>query len=367
MAVIASKRSFLLGSVGNVRQEGSVRLCGLSGDRQAPALWRKQRAWTILYALNMPQRLVNALRRGVHAMRTLLNVPELVRENARLTAELTEYQRGWPPGHYYSPVPSIEELRRREDIIFGTPPRVIPGIDLNEEGQLALLEQLARYYDEQPFTPQKVGGRRYFFENPNYSYGEALVLYAMVRHLRPANIVEVGSGYSSCAILDTSELFFDGSINCTFVDPYPELLLSLLEDTSPTSVRVVHGSLQDVGDDLFAQLRQNDILFIDSTHVAKVGSDVNRIFADLLPAVSPGVYIHFHDIYYPFEYPKKWLYEGRAWNEAYVLRSFLQFNRGFEIVYFNSFLAEFHEARLRKLMPLCMKAPGSSIWVKRVA
>jgi hypothetical protein len=315
----------------------------------------------------MPQRPVTALRRGVHAMRTLLNVPELVRENARLTAELTEYQRGWPPGHYYSPVPSIEDVRRREHIIFGTPPREIPGVDLNEEGQLALLEQLARYYDEQPFTPQKVGGRRYFFENPNYSYGEALVLYAMIRHLRPANIVEVGSGFSSCVMLDTNELFFGGSINCTFVDPYPELLLSLVGDTRPRSVRIVHRSLEDVGHELFAPLRRGDILFIDSTHVAKVGSDVNRIFAELLPALSPGVYVHFHDVYYPFEYPKKWIYEGRAWNEAYVLRSFLQFNRGFEIIYFNSFLAEFHGARLRELMPLCMKAPGSSIWVKRVA
>lgn len=314
----------------------------------------------------MLQALVSALRRGVRAMRTLLNAPELVRENARLTAELTEYKRGWPPGHFYSPVPSIEEVRRREDIIFGTPPREIPGVDLNEEGQLGLLEQLARYYDEQPFRPQKVSDRRYFFENPNYSYGEAIVLYAMIRHLRPTNIVEVGSGYSSCAILDTSELFFDGTINCTFVDPYPELLLSLIEDARPASVRIVDRSVQDVRDELFAQLRQGDILFIDSTHVAKVGSDVNHIFADVLPAVSPGVYVHFHDIFYPFEYPKKWIYEGRAWNEAYVLRSFLQFNRGFEIVYFNSFLAEFHEARLRELMPLSMKAPGSSIWLRRV-
>jgi hypothetical protein len=313
----------------------------------------------------MWRRPISAFRRGLRALRTLLEARKLAQENARLTAELGEYQRGWPPGHFYSPIPSLEEVREREDVLFGTPPRQIPGVDLNEEGQLRLLEQLASYYDEQPFSSRRAADRRYFFENPNYSYGEALVLYCMMRHLRPTNIVEVGSGYSSCAILDTNELFFAGAINCTFVEPHPELLLSLIEGTGTPNVTTIDRKLEDVPHELFSSLREGDILFIDSTHVAKVGSDVNRTFEQILPGLSPGVYVHFHDVYYPFEYPKKWIYEGRAWNEAYVLRSFLQFNRAFQIAFFNSFMALFHEDRLRELMPLYMMVPGSSIWLKR--
>jgi Methyltransferase domain len=303
--------------------------------------------------------------RRIRALRKLLDVREVVRENARLTAELTEYQRGWPPGHFYSPIPSIEEIRRREDTLFGAPAREVPGVDLNEEGQLRLLDQLAPYYGEQPFKPHKARSLRYFFENPNYTYGEAIVLFCMIRHLRPTSIVEVGSGYSSCAMLDTNERFFEGSIDCTFIEPYPELLLSLTEGIGTANSTLIDRNLEDVPRDVFSKLQDGDILFIDSTHVAKVGSDVNRIFAQILPGLAPGVYVHFHDVYYPFEYPKRWIYEGRAWNEAYVLRSFLQFNRAFEIRFFNSFLAQFHEATLRELMPLFMRVPGSSIWLRR--
>ena len=302
----------------------------------------------------------------IRALRGLRHLRGLVQENARLKAELAQYERGWPPGHFYSPIPSIEEVRRREDVIFGAPPRGVPGVDLNEGGQLRLLDAIAPYYAEQPFKPQKSRNLRYCFENPNYTYGEALVLYCMIRHLRPRNIVEIGSGYSSCVILDTNDLFFEGSIDCTFIEPHPELLLSLIDGGRTAHARTIDRKLEDVPHELFSSLQEGDMLFVDSTHVAKVGSDVNRIFAQLLPGVSPGVYVHFHDVYYPFEYPKKWIYEGRAWNEAYVLRSFLQFNRAFEIAFFNSFMAQFHEARLRELMPLYMTVPGSSIWLRRV-
>jgi hypothetical protein len=104
---------------------------------------------------------------------------------------------------------------------------------------------------------------------------------------------------------------------------------------------------------------------VDSTHVAKVGSDVNHILFEVLPSLRSGVYVHFHDIYFPFEYPKEWVYQGRAWNEAYVLRAFLQHNDAYEIVLFGSFLSAFHRPWLAERMPLVARNPGSSLWLRK--
>jgi hypothetical protein len=166
-------------------------------------------------------------------------------------------------------------------------------------------------------------------------------------------------------MLDTSELFFDTGIRLTFIDPYPETLHSVLRETDRKSAEILSARVQNVVPDVFQALEANDILFIDSTHVSRTGSDVNFLFFDVLPRLNPGVYVHFHDIFYPFEYPQDWVYEGRAWNEAYLLRAFLTNNDSFSIVIWNDYLARFHRERLASLMPECMKNTGASIWIRR--
>lgn len=268
-----------------------------------------------------------------------------------------------PPGHFYSPLPSLEEIKRDEAKIFGSIPRNIPGLELHESEQLKLLHDLVQYYERIPFQPDKLEGLRYYFENPAYSYSDAIFLHCMIRHLKPRRIIEIGSGFSSCATLDTNELFFDSSIKTTFIEPYPDLLMSLIKENDKNKIRVIPQRLQDVSLNEFDALEANDILFIDSTHVSKINSDVNRICFEILPSLSPGVHIHFHDIFFPFEYPKEWIYEGRAWNEIYMLRTFLQYNNGFRIVLMNTFMEHFHEPFFREKMPLCLKNPGGSIWI----
>jgi predicted O-methyltransferase YrrM len=272
-----------------------------------------------------------------------------------------------PPGHFYSPIPDLDVVRRDEQRVFPPVPRELPDIALDEARQLAMLDELQPYYDSQPFAARKTPDLRYFFENPMYSYSDAIFLHCMIRHARPRRIIEVGSGYSSCVTLDTNEVFFGNRIACTFVEPYPQLLRTLLLDDDFGRIEVLDRGLQEIALDRFHGLEANDILFIDSTHVAKVGSDVNYIFAEILPALRPGVYVHFHDIVYPFEYPKEWIYEGRAWTEAYLLRAFLAFNRAYEIVLFNTFLERFHRDRFLRTMPLCLKNEGGSIWLRRIA
>lgn len=268
-----------------------------------------------------------------------------------------------PPGHFYSVIPSMDEVHRDQARLFGPPPRHLPGIELDDDAQLALLESFVGFYEQLPFAPDPRPGLRYHYENPAYSYSDAILLYCMIRHLEPERIVEVGSGYSSCLLLDTNDLHFDGRIDLTFVEPYPDLLRSLLaEDDEAT---IVGERLQDVDLGLFEQLRAGDVLLIDSTHVGKIGSDVNRILFEILPALAPGVHVHVHDVMYPFEYPRVWIEEGRAWNEAYLLRAFLQYNSAFEIVLMNTYLQRFHREFVAATLPLCLRNPGGSIWLRR--
>ncbi len=278
--------------------------------------------------------------------------------------ELDRYRTWAPPGDVLSPIPERRQVKLREQEIYAVP-REMPGLDFNEQGQLRLFDQLHHFYNEQPFTAGQTADRRYWFENPAYSYSDAILLYCMVRHLRPRRIVEVGAGYSSAAILDTNELFFAHSIDCTFIEPQPQLLRSLLKAGDAERITLLEKPLQEVGSSVFEQLGANDILFIDSSHVAKIDSDVNHIFFRILPALASGVFIHFHDIFYPFEYPLDWVYEGRAWNEAYLLRAFLQYNQQFEIQLFNTFIDCFHKEKYFRDMPLAQKNTGGSIWLKK--
>lgn len=282
----------------------------------------------------------------------------------RLNQQLRAGKLGWEPGHFYSPVADLTDIWRRESSIFEAP-TAIPGIQLNADRQLHLLEQLAMHYPRMPFADQRRSGLRYFFDNPNFSYGESIVLFCMMNLLRPRRIIEIGSGYSSCVILDTNEVAFGGSIACTFIEPYPELLLSLMKPGDTERAQVLSQRVQDVDLDVFTRLEAGDILFVDSSHVSKVGSDVNHIFFEVLPRVAEGVYVHFHDIMVGFEYPREWVYQGRAWNEAYLMRAFLQYNSAFSVEFFNSYLGHFHRSALTAALPLCDKNPGTSLWLKK--
>ena len=270
-----------------------------------------------------------------------------------------------PPGHFYSPFPNLGELKRRENKIWGEPSDELKGISLDQEKQLLLIREFQKYYGAMPFKDHRQPGLRYYFANEFYSYADAIFLYSMINHLKPSRIVEVGSGFSSCVTLDTNERFFNNSIDCVFIEPYPERLLSVLNEEDKKKINLVPSGLQGVDLEVFTSLQANDILFIDSTHVSKAGSDVNHILFEILPSLNNGVYIHFHDIFYPFEYPKKWVYEGRAWNENYILRAFLLYNQAFQIVLFSHYLYLFHRDELKKSLPLCLKNPGGNIWITK--
>jgi len=271
-----------------------------------------------------------------------------------------------PPGHFYSPIPDLAEVERKSGLLFATDPRDLPGIDIREAQQLELLEQCVDFYREQPFTAGRTEANRYFFENPAYSYSDAIFYYLMLRRYRPRRLIEVGSGYSTCIALDTRERFLNGSPEITCIEPYPELVRSLMRPSDAQRVTIRAEALQEAPLSLFESLGENDVLFIDSTHVSRIGSDVNRLFFEILPRLRPGVLIHVHDVFYPFEYPRHWIMEGRAWNEIYVLRAFLEFNDRFEIVLFNTYLTQNQRPFIQERFPLCLANEGGSLWFRRV-
>ena len=271
----------------------------------------------------------------------------------------------YPLGHFYSPLVDPAEIRKREKQIFTVPGPELPGIELRAEHQRQLFRELSGYYHELPFPVDRENSCRYWYDNSRYSYTDAIILYSFLRHLKPRRVVEVGSGFSSCVMLDTNERFFNDKMQLTFIEPFPRRLLSLVRKEEVSQLNIHASELQDVDLELFKELGAGDILFVDSTHVGKTGSDVNRFFFEIFPALQPGVLIHIHDIFYPFEYPAEWVYEGRGWNECYMLRAFLAYNDSFQIEFFSHYFYLFHRDLMEELMPLCLKNPGGNIWLRK--
>jgi hypothetical protein len=258
-----------------------------------------------------------------------------------------------PPGHWASPLSSPSDVARALHWRKGSP----PGVEIASERQLSLARELAPVLEE-PFD-----GPRYSTgpENTMYLPADAAVYRAILRRLRPTQVLEVGSGYSTAIALDTADRHLpDLELRC--VEPYPDRLLDLLEPGD--RVQLDRCLVQDLPLEEFETLRAGDVLFIDSTHVVKPGSDVVWLFLHVLPRLSPGVVVRLHDIFWPFEYPPEWLEERRDWNESYALQAFLTGNRDWEILLFSSWLWKHHP----ELVParLAAEVPGN-IWLRRVA
>jgi predicted O-methyltransferase YrrM len=277
---------------------------------------------------------------------------------------LSEMGEWKPPGHFYSAVPEWSDLDRLLADAAG-PLDDVPGVDLRLDQQWELLESLGPLYRSHPFSDGGTDGQRYRFLNEAYGHGDGLTLHAMLRHLRPSRIVEVGSGWSSACMLDTADGFLDPAPKMTFVEPYDELLRSRLLPGDLDRVEIVPQRVQDVGFDRFDDLGSGDLLFIDSTHVSKVGSDVNHLVFRVLPRLRSGVVVHIHDVFPGFEYLPQWHRERRVWTESYLVRSFLQFNAAFEIVLWIPLLLALDAPRVRSVAPEVERNGGGAIWVRR--
>ncbi|HVB44040.1 MAG TPA: class I SAM-dependent methyltransferase [Streptosporangiaceae bacterium] len=199
-----------------------------------------------------------------------------------------------PPGHFYSPHPCDADLDRA--LTWSGLP--VPGVDLAEERQLALAARLA------PVLAEPQPGPRYAAANRMFGPADAAVYRAMLSQLRPAAVLEIGSGYSTALALDAADAGPGlGDLRVTCVEPFPDRLLGLLSEQDLARITLIRSPVQDVGPAVFDRLGAGDVLFIDSTHVVKAGSDVVWLFLHVLPRLAAGVIVHVHDVFWPFEYP----------------------------------------------------------------
>lgn len=280
--------------------------------------------------------------------------------------ELCRHKPFVNPGHYYSSVANKDEAAAALAKVERDPaPESVPGIDIDQDALVTLWDDLLGHMKSMPFPEEKSDDFLYYFNNPNFTYGDGAIWHGMLRHFQPKRLVEVGSGFSSANLIDTNEKYFDGQIDLTFIEPYPDLLKSLLGDKSEnTKIHAV--GVQDADKSVFAQLEEGDVLFIDSTHVVRTGSDVTYELFEILPMLKKGVIVHFHDIFWPFEYPRFWAVDqNRSWNELYALRAFLTDNPNWEILMFGDYIAKTCTKHIEETLPRFATAAGGSIYLRK--
>jgi len=271
------------------------------------------------------------------------------------------------PVHFYEPLPSTADLTPS---LWDWRSRTL-AFDMCSDAQHRLLSDLRQFQAEfsqlaRQNNPFDIG---LVADAGAFGPVDADVLYALIRHVRPTRVVEIGSGLSTwiaASALEANRRDGGPSATLTAIEPYP---LPPLERGFPGLIRLIREKLQDVDERLFLELQPGDILFIDSSHVHKLGSDVQRIFSRILPAIGPGVYVHFHDIFLPSEYPETWVKKRRLfWNEQHFLESFLAFNHKFRVVWGSSFLHLTEPALLAHAFPLYDPQVNwpASLWVQRL-
>ena len=169
----------------------------------------------------------------------------------------------------------------------------------------------------------------------------------MVRHFQPRLIIEVGGGFSSLIVGEAAAKNNSSALIC--IEPFPQ---EFLRRRFPGLHSLIEKRVEDVDLDFFSQLGPGDILFIDSSHTVKIGGDVNYLFLEVLPRLKPGVIVHVHDIFLPFDYRRDWVMEEfRFWTEQYLLQAFLTFNSEFEVLMANSYLSHSHKEDLKTTFP----------------
>ena len=277
------------------------------------------------------------------------------------------------PNHYEEPIPSLSQLEKFD----WEKESALKGIDLRVPQQIKLFGQIARYFPEfkklpaQKTLPEDV--EEYYHFNPSFRGVDAGVYYGLIRYLKPKRIIEIGAGFSTLlaaqAVLANQKK--RDTCDLTAIEPYPS---RTLRQGYAGLKRLMETNLQEVPLREFEKLGQNDVLFIDSSHVLKMASDVQYEFLEILPRLKKGVWVHIHDIFIPREYPQKLtMKDFKFYNEQYLLQAFLAFNQAFEVVWAGQFMYHKHYGLLEKYfcdflrdlpdMERCWRSV--SFWIRR--
>ena len=266
--------------------------------------------------------------------------------------------------HYYQPMinPKKHLTKSLRDV------RELPGIDFNAKEQLEVLSQFNYHEELLKFPLNKTMETEYYYNNLSYGPGDAEYLYNIIRFYKPQKIIEIGSGLSTMMVKNARDQnkIENNEYTCRHIciEPYE---MPWLENFD---VELLREKVENVDKSVFQQLEANDILFIDSSHVIRPQGDVLFEYQEILPLLKKGVLIHIHDIFSPQDYPDKWIYDHKLWNEQYLLEAFLTFNHDFKIIGALNYLALYHQKELSGKCPVYgqpeIKNSIGAFWMVRV-
>jgi hypothetical protein len=253
------------------------------------------------------------------------------------------------PKHFYFPVPSLKSFQGKD---WGAC-RPCGAVDFRLKEQICRLRtELLPFASEWTFPETDPGDKHQFhFNNGFFERIDAEVAYSFVRQRKPKRVIEVGSGNTTlvlaAALRKNAELGFPAEFIAIEPSPPP-----FLKDGVPGLSRLICTQVQQAPFDLFLRLEANDIVFIDSSHVVSMDSDVLYECLRILPELAPGVLVHFHDIFAPLDYPEKFVMTNLCfWGEQYLLEAFLSFNNSYKVMWAGSAMQQFHPEVLRETFP----------------
>ena len=271
------------------------------------------------------------------------------------------------PVHFYQPIPDTRTL---EEGHWANVSELV-GLEINDEGQKQILGKFSSTYKTEyqniPIS-KPADAHGFFIDNGTFESVDAEMLYCMIRHFKPRKIIEIGSGNStllSAQSAMTNRIISGTDTKLIAIEPYPG---KRLKTGIPGLTRLIERRLEQVDSRLFDDLEENDLLFIDSSHVLKLGSDVQKLYLDILPRLKKGVLIHIHDIYLPAEYPRNIIMKRlRFWTEQYLLQAFLAFNESYTILWASSYMHLTYPGLLEKAFPpYCRDSRWpASFWIQK--
>lgn len=296
-----------------------------------------------------------------HYDATFRAIQKLVWADREERVKLQEQGVNVIPANFYSSIPSISEILASFEYQDSSPPYLDCGI-FNQEQLREELSALIPFSAD--FDPPEEGDeetcRSYFWRNSQFSYSDGMSYYAYVRRIKPNTVVEIGSGFSSLAAVEALKRNGSGSLKC--IEPYPRPFISALNEDGALELLSIQA--QDItADALNLMLSDGDVLFIDSTHTVKTGSDCLHIYLRLLPKIEKKIFVHVHDVFLPFGLPQEWLLDTQIhWTEQYLLLAFLLDNPKAKVLFGSNYHKHFNAELLAEFMHNRFAGGGGSFW-----
>jgi hypothetical protein len=287
--------------------------------------------------------------------------PETINDSHNFT--LWE-KRGYhiTPNHFYQPIPDIRQLEKN----FPTTSSAW-GIDFRPDFQLRLLQETIPKFSKEfnAFPLKQNKSNSFFLHNNGFCGIDPHVYHSFIRYFKPGTIIEVGSGFSTLLAFQAIQRNNSG---CTLIviDPWPRDFIREFLIENPAGVEHIPYKVEELDIGFFSQLKENDILFIDSSHVVRTGGDICFLILNVLPRLPKGVLIHFHDIYLPSDYPREIILDQHMfWTEQYLLQAYLADNNRVEVLFASNFIAQKHREIIKKTFPSAVWWTGESFWIRK--